>query len=1564
MATKNPKRKKANSHLTDPKKTRPSKVSAVIHHRSAKQSVKRAEEALQEIGERFRLAFENANIGMCLVDLQGRLTKVNHQMCEIFGYSQEELEGMTVNDIAHPEDLNISTTFIQRATSGEIEYTHFEKRYFHKDGHIVWGAVSSSLVRDPQGVPRYFISHVQDITKRKKTEEALRSERDKFRGMLSAISDGVDIINKNYIIEFQNKLLREYYGDRVGEKCYAAYMGLKRPCNFCCIQEAIGSGNPRRIELVAPNGKNYELSSSPFTDVDGEVKVIELVRDITERKRAEEALRQESLFRSAIIDHVTEGLCVCHETVEFPHVAFTAWNDRMIEITGYTMNEINRLGWYQTMYPDPEIQARAIERMARMRQGDDIVGEEWEITRADGEKRLLSISTSVLQTGDGIAHVLALMQDITERKQAEETLRQSEEKYRTILENIEDSYYEVDLTGNFTFLNDSACRLLGYSKDELMGINNRQYTDEENANKLYQAFNKVYKTGEPTKGFDWEIIRKDGTKRYIEASVSLMKNKSGQPIGFRGIVRDITERKRAEEALRESEERYRTILENIEDGYYEVDLHGDFTFFNDSLCRMLGYSRDEMLGMGNQKYTDEENRKKLFQAFNEVYRTGKSTKGFGWEVFRKDGTKLFGEVSVSLIKDSKGQPIGFRGIARDITERKQAEEALQAEKQKFQTLSEQAPFGLMMINKDGAFEYINPKFKELFGYDLSDVPDGRTWFRKAYPDPTYRHHVISDWINDLESSMPGEKRSRVFTADCKDGTKKIINFISVQLEKAEQLVACEDITERNRAEKALQESEEKYRQLADFLPEMVYESDKNGKILFANRCAFEAFGHTQEDFDKGITIFEMVISEDRGRVKQNFQMLLEEKKLIGNEYTALRKDHTTFPVIASANVIIQDNKPVGVRGVVIDITERKRAEEALKESEEKYRLLVENAVEAIFVAQDGMLKFANRKTTEMIGYSKEELTSKPFPEFIHPDDRMLVLDRHLKRLQGEGSPSVYPFRIVHKSGNVKWVELNTVLITWEGRPATLNFLSDITERKEAEEALQESEKKFRVLTETAASGIFIHHGGRFIYVNPASEAISGYTREELLAMNFWDLLHPDFRELIKQRAQARQQGELVPSRYELKIITKNGEERWIDLTVGMINFEGKPAVLGTDFDITERKRAEEEMRALEEQLRQSQKMEAVGLLAGGIAHDFNNLLTIIKGYSQLSLLELKEGDLLKGNIEEIQKATERAANLTGQLLAFSRRQVMQMKVFDFNTLLRDLENMLRRVIGEDIELVTILADDLGRTKTDPGQIEQVIMNLAVNARDAMPSGGKLIIETANVEFDEPYAYVHIAMAPGRYVMLSVSDTGVGMTPEVRERVFEPFFTTKEKGKGTGLGLSTVYGIVKQSGGNIWVYSEPGQGTTVKIYFPRVEEENDALFQIDSAISIPQGSETVLVVEDEPSVRSLATHIIRHQGYRVLEAADGEEALRVAQECFGEINLLLTDVVMPRMGGKELADRLKTLRPSVKVLFISGFPDEAIARHGVLTPGIAFLQKPFSPAALAQKVREVLDREVK
>jgi len=474
----------------------------------------------------------------------------------------------------------------------------------------------------------------------------------------------------------------------------------------------------------------------------------------------------------------------------------------------------------------------------------------------------------------------------------------------------------------------------------------------------------------------------------------------------------------------------------------------------------------------------------------------------------------------------------------------------------------------------------------------------------------------------------------------------------------------------------------------------------------------------------------------------------------------------------------------------------------------------------------------------------------------------------------------------------------------------------------------------------------------------------GYSRDELIGMGNDRYTDQENRKKLFQAFNSvYRTGEPVKG-FDWEVIRKDGKRVYGEVSVSLIRSStGEPiGFRGIARDITERKRAEKEMAALQEQLIQSQKMEAVGRLAGGVAHDFNNLLTVIKGYTQLSLLDLKENNPLWENIQEIQKATERATNLTRQLLAFSRRQILDPKVLDLNSLLRDTEKMLRRMIGEDIELVTRLSEGLGRVKIDPGQFEQVILNLAVNARDAMPSGGKFTIETANAQSDEGYALTHLGLTPGRYVRLSVSDTGVGMSREVQEKAFDPFFTTKEKGKGTGLGLSTVHGIVTQSGGKIWVYSEPGHGTTFKIYFPTIEEALDTLNVKNETDSPPRGSETILLVEDESSVRDLANRLLKQQGYKVLEAAIGEEALRLAQDITGErIHLLLTDVVLPQMSGKELADRLKIFRPDIKVLYTSGYTDYAVVHQGILNSGTHFLQKPFSLKTLSQKVREALDK---
>jgi two-component system, cell cycle sensor histidine kinase and response regulator CckA len=438
--------------------------------------------------------------------------------------------------------------------------------------------------------------------------------------------------------------------------------------------------------------------------------------------------------------------------------------------------------------------------------------------------------------------------------------------------------------------------------------------------------------------------------------------------------------------------------------------------------------------------------------------------------------------------------------------------------------------------------------------------------------------------------------------------------------------------------------------------------------------------------------------------------------------------------------------------------------------------------------------------------------------------------------------------------------------------------------------------------------------------------------------------------------------ELVAKHLDGKI--ENVEVRWKrnDQKIITVRLSGRAVRKATgEFDSFEMI-AEDvtERRNLEDQLRQSQKMEAVGRLAGGVAHDFNNLLTVIKGYTELMLEEFREHDPLRGELEEIRKAADRASALTRQLLAFSRQQVLAPKVLDLNHVVTNMDKLLRRLLGADVELTTKLDPTIGRIKADPGQLEQVIMNLAVNARDAMPVGGKLLIETGNVDLDESFAREHVGAKPGSFVMVAVSDNGAGMSETVRQRIFEPFFTTKEAGKGTGLGLSTVYGIVKQSGGYIWVYSEMGKGTTFKVYLPRVDARVDASIPAQMLPQTAFGRETVLLVEDEDGVRALVRQVLHKHGYNVLEARHGGEALLHCERHKGDIELLLTDVVLEQMGGPELAKRLLGIRPEMRVLYISGYTDDAVIHHGVST-GTAFLQKPFTTDALAKKVREVLDR---
>ena len=523
-----------------------------------------------------------------------------------------------------------------------------------------------------------------------------------------------------------------------------------------------------------------------------------------------------------------------------------------------------------------------------------------------------------------------------------------------------------------------------------------------------------------------------------------------------------------------------------------------------------------------------------------------------------------------------------------------------------------------------------------------------------------------------------------------------------------------------------------------------------------------------------------------------------------------------------------------------------------------------------------------------------------------------------------------------------------------------HLLATAVQRKAVEQSLAESESRYRHLILHSPDAVFVNEQGRITLVNHACQSLFGATRaEDIIGKSAFQFFHPDCHEQIKARLQClRELGESVPLAEE-RVVRLDGTTVDVEVMAAPFVHGGVNAIHVILRDITERKQAEADRRKLEAQLRAAQKMEAIGSLAGGVAHDFNNMLNIISGYAQMAQEKLADTDPVYDDIKEVIIAADRAARLTRQLLAFSRRQVLQPVVLNLNQIVSELEKMLRRILGEDIALHQALAPTLGMVRADPGQMEQVLMNLVVNARDAMPKGGKLTIETANMDLDEAYATRHLMVKPGLYVQLAVSDTGCGMDEASRARLFEPFFTTKEKDQGTGLGLSTVYGIVKQSGGCIFVYSEPDKGTTFKIYLPRELSIAAPSPLVKPGRTQARGWETILLVEDEEALRILAQRILREAGYTVLTAAHGEEALVVSDQYQRTIELLLTDVVMPQMSGRALAERLVQMRPAIRTLFMSGYTDHAIVHHGVLDPGTNFIGKPFNPTVLTNKVREVL-----
>ncbi len=920
-------------------------------------------------------------------------------------------------------------------------------------------------------------------------------------------------------------------------------------------------------------------------------------------------------------------------------------------------------------------------------------------------------------------------------------------------------------------------------------------------------------------------------------------------------------------------------------------------------------------------------------------------------------------VTADPILDAEGNLTGAVHIATDVTERKQAEEKIRESEESYRNLFQNAQVGLFRTRiSDGKILESNDQLARMFGYDSREEFIAEYATAQNYVDPGTRERMLRElW----EKGTVQNFQARFYR---KDGSIFWVQYSArIYPEKGWIEGVAEDITERKRAEEALRESEARYRDLVENTHDLICTHDLEGRILSVNRAAVELTGYsTEELIGKNLRD---ILAPDVRHGLENYLAEIQQKGMASGLMKVETKSGETRLWEYRNSLRTEGVATPIVRGFARDVTEQKRAERALRESEARNRYISETISDYAYsfqVAPDGTMRgdWVNDAFIRTFGFTPDEIEARGgWQTMVYPDDLPMVI-AHAQRVV-HGQKDVCEMRFVTRHGEVRWLR-DYAIPVWDPKENRVvriyGAAQDITERKRAEEALRESERRYATLVEASPVGIFRTDAqGQTTYVSRRWCQIAGLEAEAALGDGWLAAVHPDDRDrLASGWTEAAQAGRASTAEY--RFLHADGTIRWVaGQAVPERDERGRvTGYVGVITDITEHKQVEEERLRLQEQLYHAQRMESVGRLAGGIAHDFNNILSVILGYGEVGLRKVHPRDPLAVNFQQIVEAARRASALTGQLLAFSRKQTLQPRVLNLNTVVQNLEEMLERLIGEDIALHLHLDPELALVEVDPGQMEQVIMNLVVNARDAMPQGGQLIIETRNVVLDEVYARTHPEAMPGPHVLLAVTDTGCGIEPDLLDKIFEPFFTTKEKGQGTGLGLSTVYGIVRQSGGTIWVYSERGQGTTFKIYLPqtrgappvtkeelRPEREPAALGQ------------QVLVVEDEPAVRELLEQILASAGYRVTAVANSGEALLWVEEKGLRPDLLLVDVILPGMDGSALAARLRHSLPDLKVLYMSGYTDNVIAHRGVLDPGTHFIQKPFTLDDLTQKVQEVL-----
>jgi two-component system, cell cycle sensor histidine kinase and response regulator CckA len=1531
-------------------------VEDITERRLAEAASRHAEEALGESEEKFRSIAENFHDILFITDTKGIITYISSAVNQFFGYTSEEMKGRFfgeyLDETELPRILPIFEHSIQRGTSTK-KLSLLAKR---RDGKNFLAELDTSIIIK-NGKVRGTTGVIRDISERRQVEEALRESESKFRSTFENSTIGVALVGLDGKYLMVNQTLSEIFGYPIEELLGTAFTDITHPEDAeksrTIFREVLdGKGKCIRFakRYIHKDGHIIwaEVSSATVYNTAGSpLYFVTHTSDITERKRSEEALRNsEEKFRKAFmtspdsinINRLGDG-------------SFVSINQGFTRIMGYTEEETRgKTSIEINIWVDLDDRNRLLAGLKKDGVVENLVAR---FRSKTGEIKEGMMSASIIEL-DGVQYILSITRDITERKRAEETLRLRESYLSAIIENQRGLLWLKDQNGRFLAVNNKFANACGLDNPEFVvsktdldvwprELAERYIADD---NKVIQS-KKQYTVEEP--------ISDKGDIHWFETFKTPIIDNQGRVIGTTGYSHDITERKQTEVALQNKERYQRALLDNFPFAVWMKDTESRFLAVNQLFAETFNISTaDELVGKNDFDIT-ERNIAETYRADDRVVMESRQ-KNIAEEELVGLGEHRWFETYKAPVIGKNDELLGTVGFLRDISERKRSEEALRESESQFRELWGATVEGIVIEDKGTIIE-VNDAMCKMFG-----IP------RERAVGKSLLEFVPSEMRDHLRERIIAETEGRFETSALRsDGTRITLETFAkkfIYQGKSLRMVTARDITERKRVEELLDNERNLLRTLIDTLPDKIYIKDTEGRFIVCNKATATRLGVSSPEDVIGKSDFDLLPHELAARFRDDEQKIIKSGQSLMNHEEPLDQlsGTTRWNLVTKVPFHDTHGNIKGIVGSGRDITEQKQVERTLRENEQFFRLLFTTSPDSIILFDPFSTTIpweivdCNEVACRMNGYTREELIGKSLDMVNTKISTLEDRTAHLKKLQRE---SIIHFETLHRhqDGHIFPIEVASSIVTLGGHELILGIDRDITERKQAEEALRENELRFRTLYENTSVGLYrTTPNGKILMANPTLVKMLGYP-------SFQDLAE---RDLEKEGFEPSYQRKEFLEKIERDGEIKSCESKWI-LRDGTAIFvlesarvirdsQGKSLYYdGTVEDITERKR-------VEEQLRQMQKLEGLGTLAGGIAHDFNNILGIILAY--ITSLKRFKGDTKKLDlaVDTITKAVDRGKTLVQQILTFARKSETAFEAMNVNDVVMEIMAMILETFPKILTYAQNFDKGIKFINADRSQMYQTLLNLCVNARDAMPNGGVLTINTCmvsgiNVRHQHPDA-----VASG-YVCIEVSDTGEGMTPEIQKRIFEPFFTTKGIGKGTGLGLSVVFGVVQNHKGYIDVESDLGKGTTFRVYLPASQDaapiiENDE----ETMEEIPGGTETLLVVEDEEMLMMSLRMVLVEKGYKVLSAGDGLMALKIYQEKKNEIALVLTDLGLPNITGLEVCQRIKKIKPKERMILATGFLDPEMKSEFLKAEIRDFLYKPYDLKKVLKVIREVLDKK--